>query len=120
MNQATQTPSPLPGAATTPAVAKTSGTPAASPQVTPASSPSAAGSAARGHAAIPLPSLKATETITWVKFDRPRFAIGEIIISSFTIVGIILLVAVGAGMILGQFRSKARGGTHGTGGLDLR
>jgi hypothetical protein len=105
MSATIQTQPPRPVATTTPAAS-----PAASP----------AQGTARGHAAIPLPSLKATETITWVKLDRPRFAIGEIIISSFTIVGIILLVAVGVGMVLGQIRSKGRAGTHGTGGLDLR
>ena len=69
--------------------------------------------------AVPTPSLKPGEVITWVKLDRPRFAIGEIIISSFTIVGVAILLAVGAGMLLGHLRSK-RSGTHGTGGLGLR
>jgi hypothetical protein len=114
MSATSQTPSPLPPASTPPPVTSPVASPAASP------APSPATDTARGHAAIPLPSLKATETITWVKLDRPRFAIGEIIVSSFTIVGIIILVAVGIGMVLGQIRSKGRAGTHGTGGLDLR
>ena len=104
--------------------------PAPLTQVTPASpiaaAPSPAGSPSgspapskAAHSAIPLPSLKPGEVITWVKLDRPRFAIGEIIVNSFTIVGLIILMAVGAGMLLGHLRSK-RGGTHGTGGLGLR
>lgn len=68
---------------------------------------------------VPTPSLKPTETITWIKLERPRFAIGEIIISSLTIVGIVFLVAVVAGLVLGYVRSK-RTGTHGTRGLGLR
>jgi hypothetical protein len=54
-----------------------------------------------------------------VKLDRPRFAIGEIIVSSFTIVGVLVLAAVAIGVVLGHLRSK-RAGAHGTFGLRLR
>lgn len=68
---------------------------------------------------VPTPSLKPGEVITWVKLDRPRFAIGEIIVSSFTIVGVLVLAAVAIGVVLGHLRSK-RAGAHGTFGLRLR
>jgi hypothetical protein len=113
-------PSPVPVATANPVGEKASASPVSSPApgVSPTASP--AKDSARGHAAVPLPSLKATETITWVKLERPRFAIGEIIVSSLMFVGVLVLVAVAAGTILGQLRSRTRGGTHGTGGLDLR
>ena len=69
--------------------------------------------------AVPTPSLKPGEVITWIKFERPRLPIGEILASSFTMVGLVILIAVTIGMFLGHLKSK-RSGTHGTGGLGLR
>jgi len=57
--------------------------------------------------------------ITWVKFDRPRLALGEIVVGSFALAGLVLVISMGAGIILGHFRSK-RAGTHGTQSLHLR
>ena len=90
--------------------------PAASAVAAPAASPSPRGNA---FSAIPRPSLKPSEVITWVKLDRPRLALGEIIVGSFALAGLVLLISVGAGVLLGHFRSK-RTDTHGAGGLRLR
>jgi hypothetical protein len=68
---------------------------------------------------VPTPSLKPGETITWIKLERPRFALGEILVSSFTIVGVVIVIAVSAGLILGHLKSK-RTRAHGSGGLGLR
>jgi hypothetical protein len=104
-------------------------TPAASkaPAVTPAATATAPGASPSPEAAsarptrvpVPTPSLKPGEFITWIKLERPRFAIGEIVVNSFVIVGVIVAIAVTAGLVLGHLRSK-RTGTHGTGGLGLR
>jgi hypothetical protein len=86
----------------------------------PAASPAASPSPAKGaFSAIPKPSLKPGEVITWVKLDRPRLALGEIIVGSFALAGLVLLISMGAGILIGHFRSK-RTDTHGTGGLRLR
>lgn len=69
--------------------------------------------------AVPTPSLKPGEVITWIKLDTPRFPIGQIIISSLMIVGVAFLFSLSVGLVLGYLRSK-RTGTHGTRGLDLR
>lgn len=71
------------------------------------------------RAAVPTPSLKPGEYITWIKLDRPRFALGEILVSSFTIVGVVIVIAVSLGLILGHLKSK-RKDVHGAGGLDLK
>jgi len=68
---------------------------------------------------VPTPSLRPGETITWIKLERPRFALGEILVSSFTIVGVVMAIAISAGLILGHLKSK-RGNAHGSGGLGLR
>jgi hypothetical protein len=57
--------------------------------------------------------------ITWVKLERPRLALGEIVVGSFALAGLVILLSMGAGVVLGHFRSK-RAGTIGTGGLRLR
>jgi len=57
--------------------------------------------------------------ITWVKLDRPKLALGEIVIGSFALAGVVLLVSMAAGVVLGHFRSK-RLTAHGTQGLGLR
>lgn len=69
--------------------------------------------------AVPTPSLKPTEFITWVKFDRPKFALGEILVGSLAFVGMAFVLAVAIGILLGHFKSKRRG-TTGTTGLGLR
>lgn len=92
--------------------------PSHSPSPSPSMSPEAAG-ARLTRAPVPTPSLKPGEFITWIKLDRPRFALGEILVSSFTIVGVVIAIAVAAGLILGHLKSK-RKGAHGTRGLDLR
>ena len=63
--------------------------------------------------------MKPTEVITWVKFDRPKLALGEIVVGSIALAGAVVLVSVAAGIVLGHFRSK-RTGTHGAGGFGLR
>jgi hypothetical protein len=57
--------------------------------------------------------------ITWVKLDRPRLALGEIVVGSFALAGVVLLVSMAAGVVLGHFRSK-RLAAHGTQRLGLR
>ena len=74
--------------------------------------------ASQTRPAVPLPSLKSTEVITWVRFDRPRLALGEIVVGSFALAGLVLLISMGAGVVLGHFRSKRD--THGAQGLNLR
>lgn len=88
----------------------------AAPRPSPVPSPSASGAA---RAAVPLPSMKPTEVITWIKFDRPKLALGEIVVGSFALAGAVVLVSMVVGIVLGHFRSK-RTGTHGAGGLGLR
>lgn len=85
----------------------------------PAASPLPAASARPTRKPVPLPSLKPGEVITWVKLDRPRFAIGEIVVGSFAIAGAVALAALVIGLALGQWRSRHRG-AHGAGGLKLR
>jgi hypothetical protein len=102
--------------------AQVSATPVPGVSVTPAASPAAPASpspARSGYAAIPKPSLKPGEVITWVKLARPRLALGEILVGSFALAGLVLVVSMVAGVILGHFRSK-RTNTHGTQGLGLR
>lgn len=102
-------------------------TPAASPVAgaspvgssSPLASPAPEASARPTRKPVPLPSLKPGEVITWVKLDRPRFAIGEIIVGSFAIAGAVALAAVVIGLVIGQWRSRHRG-AHGAGGLKLR
>lgn len=91
------------------------------PGVSPAAgaSPLPAASARPTRTPVPLPSLKPGEVITWVKLDRPRFAIGEIIVGSFAIAGAVALAALVIGVALGQWRSRHRS-AHGAGGLKLR
>lgn len=63
--------------------------------------------------------MKPSEVITWVKLDRPRLPLGEIVVGSFALAGVVVLISMVAGIVLGHFRSK-RTDTHGTGGLKLR
>jgi hypothetical protein len=87
------------------------------PSVSP--SPEAAAAPAATRAPVPLPSMKPTEVITWVKFERPRLALGEIVVGSFALAGLVVLISMVAGLVIGHFKSK-RTGTHGAGGLKLR
>lgn len=68
--------------------------------------------------AVATPSLKPTEVITWVKLDRPRLALGEIVVGSFALAGLVLALSMAAGIVLGHFRSK-RPGAPGTQFLNL-
>lgn len=111
-------PTATPAPAAAPRAAKGSG-PVAGVSPAPAASPLPAASASPAHRPVPLPSLKPGEVITWVKLDRPRFAIGEIIVGSFAIAGAVALAALVIGVALGQWRSRHRG-AHGAGGLKLR
>jgi hypothetical protein len=97
-------------------------TPVPGVSATPVASPTAIASpspAKSGYAAIPRPSLKPGEVITWVKLARPRLALGEILIGSFALAGVVFIVSMVVGLVLGHFRSK-RTNTHGTQGLRLR
>ena len=107
--QASAPPSAQPSSA--PAAAAATTTAAPSPEASPRASQAA-------RPAVPLPSLKSTEVITWVRFDRPRLALGEIVVGSFALAGLVLLISMGAGVVLGHFRSKRD--THGAQGLNLR
>ncbi|MEO8360096.1 MAG: hypothetical protein ABI672_08710 [Vicinamibacteria bacterium] len=70
---------------------------------------------------IPTPSLRPGETITWVRLERPKLALGSILASSFAIVGLVIALALGLGTLIGYVRSKGkRATTHGAGGLGLR
>jgi hypothetical protein len=71
------------------------------------------------RAAVATPSLKPGEVITWVKLDRPKLALGQIVVGSFALAGLVLLISMAAGIVLGYFRSKSTS-AHGTGGLRLR
>lgn len=103
---------PAPGAATPfPGV---SATPAANAAVATSPSP-----ARNSFAAIPRPSLKPGEVITWVKLDRPKLALGEIVVGSFALAGLVMVVSMVVGLVLGHFRSK-RLTAHGTLSLGLR
>lgn len=70
------------------------------------------------RAPVPMPSLKPGEVITWIKLERPRLPLGEIIASSFALVGLVLLLALGIGVCLGYLKSKRT--AAGAGGLGLR
>ncbi|MEO5760686.1 MAG: hypothetical protein ABIR28_00090 [Vicinamibacteria bacterium] len=70
---------------------------------------------------IPTPSLKPGETITWVRLERPKFALGSVLVSSFAIIGLVIALAISIGLVIGHFRSRGRRETvHGAGGLGLR
>jgi len=102
--------------------AQVSPTPVPGVSATPVANPAAIASpspAKSGYAAIPRPSLKPGEVITWVKLARPRLALGEILIGSFALAGVVLIISMVAGVVLGHFRSK-RTNAHGTQGLKLR
>jgi hypothetical protein len=102
--------------------AQVQATPATSGSATPAPSPAAAASPSPNrsspYAAIPKPSLRPGEVITWVKLSPPKFALGEILVGSFALAGVVFVVSMVVGIILGHFRSKRT--THGTQGLGLR
>lgn len=100
------TATPLSGASATPAAPAATAAPSAP-------------AARNSFSAIPRPSLKPGEVITWVKLDRPKLALGEIIVGSFALAGLVMLLSMAAGIVLGHFRSK-RAGAHGTQGLGLR
>ncbi len=102
-------PTPAPVSSATPAAAA-----ATAPTAVPSPSPGR-----NAFSAIPRPSLKPGEVITWVKLDRPKLALGEIIVGSFALAGLVMLVSMAAGVLLGHFRSK-RTSAHGTQGLGLR
>ena len=53
--------------------------------------------------------LKPGEFITWIRLERPRLPIGEIIASSFAIVGLVVVAAVSIGLVLGYFKSRTSG-----------
>lgn len=88
-------------------------------QTAPEKPPADGPSPASRPAAAPLPSLQPGEVITWIKLERPRLALGEIIVGSFALVGVLVVAALAIGLILGQLRSR-RTGAHGTSTLGLR
>jgi hypothetical protein len=98
--------SPSPESTPTGAGAASSATPLASPRPL--------------HAAIPTPSLKPGEVITWIRIERPRLELGQILVGSLVLVGLTMALAVFFGILLGHLRSKSTRSTHGAGGLDLR
>jgi len=63
--------------------------------------------------------MKPSEVITWVKLDRPKLALGEIVVGSFALAGLVMLVSMAAGVVLRHVRSK-RLSAHGTQSLHLR
>ena len=100
------TATPVPGVSATPAAAAATAAPSPSP-------------GRNSFSAIPRPSMKPGEVITWVKLDRPKLALGEIVVGSFALAGLVMLISMAAGVVLGHFRSK-RLSTHGTQSLHLR
>lgn len=66
-----------------------------------------------------LPVLRPGETVTWVKVERPRLALGQIVVGSFAIVGVLALLAIGVGIAIGQIRSR-RAAEAQSARLDLR
>ena len=68
---------------------------------------------------MPLPSLKPGEVITWIRIERPSLPLGEILVGSIALVGLIVLIAVSIGVLLGHLKSKSTD-AHGRGGLGLR
>jgi hypothetical protein len=93
--------------------------PAPSPQPVSGGGEAAAAAPGLAQAPVPTPSLKPGEVITWIKIERPRLELGQVLVGSFVLVGITMAIAVSLGILLGQFRSRGEK-THGTGGLDLR
>ncbi len=73
----------------------------------------------RATAPIPTPSLKPGEVITWLRIERPRLELGQILVGSFVLVGLTMAIAVSVGILLGHLKSKSTN-THGAGGLNLR
>ena len=55
-----------------------------------------------------MPSLKPGEVINWIKIDRPKLPLGEILACSFALVGLIVVIAMTGGVILGHFKSRRR------------
>lgn len=106
MNPQVTAATPVPGASATPAESAASAVPGPSP-------------ARNSFSAIPRPSMKPGEVITWVKLDRPKLALGEIVVGSFALAGVVMAVSMVAGVVLGHFRSK-RLTAHGTQSLHLR
>lgn len=65
--------------------------------------------------------LKQGEVITWIRVERPRLELGQILVGSLVLVSLTVAAAIFFGILLGHLRSKRSGGhTHGAGGLDLR
>ncbi len=65
--------------------------------------------------------MKPGEVITWIKLDRPKLALGEIVVGSFALAGVLVLISMVAGIVLGHFRSRRTDThTHGAGGLRLK
>jgi len=92
-----------------------------SPSGTGSPLPQAAPSASPAPPAIPTPSLKPGEVITWIRIERPKLELGQVLVGSFVLVGLTIGFAVGLGVVLGHLRSrKTSEPTHGAGGLDLR
>jgi hypothetical protein len=88
------------------------------PGPSPGLSPSPAASARPTRTPVPTPVLKPGEVITWIRLERPRLPLGEILASSFAIIGLVILAAVSIGLVLGYFKSRGTG-PSGT-GLHLR
>lgn len=53
-----------------------------------------------------MPSLKPGETITWIKIEPPTLHLGRILASSFLLIGLVLGIALMAGIVMGHLKSK--------------
>ena len=104
--------SPAPPAAPAPSASAVAAAGAASPSGPPVPAPVSA-------PPVPTPSLKPGEAITWIKIERPRLELGQVLVGSFVLVGLTMALALSLGILLGQLRGRGQK-THGTGGLDLR
>ena len=67
---------------------------------------------------VPTPILKPGETITWIRVDRLRFPLGEIIFTSVTFAGLAFLAAIAVGIFIGYLKGRQR--EHRPPGLGLR
>ena len=57
--------------------------------------------------------LSVEPLVTWIKVDSPSFDLVGVVLSSFRLAGILLLLALGLGLLLGGalLRSRRRAGT---------